>query len=151
MKKAFQFFTTLVSKCTRAIKRIKSSEMAEFGLKSQHVSCLYYLYVAESPLTAKELCDVCGEDKASVSRSLVFLEKNGYVDCKTKAMKRYKSPIYLTEKGKIIAEDVTSKVDEIVKKASEGLTEDNRETFRQCLTLIEKNLEKISLEEQEKV
>lgn len=65
----FKMFTVLNSKINRCIRRIKTEEMAEFDLRSTHVSCLYYLY-AENTLTAKELCDICDEDKAAISRSL---------------------------------------------------------------------------------
>ena len=59
----FQTFTVLVAKMNRCIRKIKTEEMAEFDLKSPHVSCLYYLYGADS-LTATELCEICEEDKA---------------------------------------------------------------------------------------
>ena len=76
----FKTFTLLVSNINRSIRKIKNEEMAEFGLKSPHVSCLYYLYTEES-LTAKELADICDEDKAALSRSIVALEKLGYIYC----------------------------------------------------------------------
>ena len=71
----FETFTLLVSKLSRSIRKIKSEEMAEFGLKGPHVSCLYYLSQCGG-LTASELCERCEEDKAAVSRSLEYLEQN---------------------------------------------------------------------------
>ena len=41
----------------------------------------------------------CEEDKATISRSLDFLEENGYVYCESKNVKRYKNPLLLTEKA----------------------------------------------------
>ena len=78
MEERFQTFTVLISNINRAIYKIKAEEMSEFDLKSSHVSCLYYLYQKTS-LTAKELCDICEEDKANISRSMEYLEKNGYL------------------------------------------------------------------------
>ena len=75
MKERFRTFTALIAKINRNVKKIKNQEMAEYGLRSVHVSCLYYLYSAES-LTATELCELCEEDKATISRGVDFLEEN---------------------------------------------------------------------------
>ena len=53
MEERFQTFTVLIANVNRYIRRIKTEEMAEFQLKSHHVSCLYYLY-RDKELTAKE-------------------------------------------------------------------------------------------------
>ena len=79
MNERFEMFTVLMAKIRRNIQRIKTEEMAEYDLKIPHVSCLYYLYVHES-LTATELCEICYEDKAAISRSLDQLEIRGYVE-----------------------------------------------------------------------
>lgn len=78
MQQRFETFTVLIAKISRSIRRIKAEEMSEFHLKGPHVSCLYYL-TQLGPLTAGQLCDRCEEDKAAVSRSLEYLEQNGYV------------------------------------------------------------------------
>ena len=142
MENRFKLFTILNSKINRYIRRIKTEEMSEFDLKSTHVSCLYYLY-EQKGLTAKELCDICDEDKAAISRSLDFLENNEYLKCNSKTTKRYKSPIELTEKGEIVAKKISDKIDRILDEASVGLTEENRVIFYQSLNLISENLEKI--------
>ena len=77
MQQRFEAFTVLIAKISRSIRRIKAEEMSEFHLKGPHVSCLYYL-TQLGPLTAGQLCDRCEEDKAAVSRSLEYLEQNGY-------------------------------------------------------------------------
>lgn len=142
MENRFKMFTVLNSKINRCIRKIKNEEMAEFDLKSTHVSCLYYLYV-ENTLTAKELCDICDEDKAAISRSLEYLESNGYLKCQSKTVKRYKSPIELTEKGKIIANKISEKIELILEEASAGLSDENRVILYQSLNLISGNLEKL--------
>ena len=118
------------------IKRIKTSEMKEFDLQAPHVSCLYYLYISNEPLTATELCEMCDEDKAYISRAIDSLEKEGCIVCESKTEKRYKSPLMLTEKGRDIAEKISEKIDGIVGKASLGLSEENREIFYRSLMLI---------------
>ena len=65
----FEMFTVLMSKLSYQIKKINSEEMEKFTLKGTHLSCLYYLF-KNKELTATELCDICNEDKASISRSV---------------------------------------------------------------------------------
>lgn len=142
MEQRFQNFTVLIAKISRNIRKIKTKEMEDFNLKSPHVSCLYYLYLNEK-LTAKELCDVCDEDKAAISRSIDYLEANGYLTCESKAEKRYKSPLSLSEKGKTVGKFIQNKIDSILDLASAGLTDDDRKILYKSLFLISDNLQKI--------
>lgn len=142
MKGRFEHFTVLIANINRCIKKIKTAEMVEYQLKSPHVSCLYYLYKEES-LTAAELCALCKEDKAAMSRALDYLEKNGYISCDSDAKKRYRCPLTLTEKGATIAMRIAKKVDRILDEASVGLSEENRVIMYQSLALISENLKKI--------
>jgi len=145
MKARFETFTMQIAKISRCIKKIKTEEMSEYNLKSPHVSCLYYMYKHGEPLPAKELCDLCDEDKASISRSIDYLEKNGYIYVDSKTEKRYNSPLSLTEKGVKVAENIAGKIDNILNIASEGLTEENRKIFYESLILISDNLQKICI------
>lgn len=135
----FETFTVLIAKISRSIRRIKAEEMAEFGLKGPHVSCLYYLYVFGT-LTASELCDRCDEDKAAISRSIEFLENEGYIACESTAQKRYRSPLMLTKKGEAAGKAVSQKIDNIVAAASTGLSENERSTMYAALSVICENL-----------
>lgn len=141
----FQRFTVLINRVLKSIHKIKSAEMGKFGLKSTHVTCMYYLY-RDGALTAKELCDICGEDKAAISRAIDDLEKLSFVACGSKAEKRYKSPIYLTDKGEATGKEIALKIDGFLSKASEGLNEARRVEFYESLTLISENLQKICKE-----
>lgn len=142
MEERFETFTVLIAKISRHIRRLKTEEVASYNLKSAHVSCLYYLYKAKK-LTAKELSALCEEDKAAISRSLDYLEKNGYVFCESIGQKRYKAPLALTEKGEEIGRFIAMRIDSFLEKASEGLSEEHRMIMYQSLALVEKNLEKI--------
>lgn len=141
MKKRFETFTQQIARINRNVRKIKTEEMEEFNLKSPHVSCLYYLY-KDGTMTAKQLCDVCDEDKAAISRSIDFLENNGYLVCKSKTEKRYKSPLELTAKGKQVGQVIANKIDNVLALASEGLSDGDREVFYKSLILISENLQK---------
>ena len=142
MSDRFHKFTVLLSNITRCIRKIKTEEMDEFNIKSPHVSCLYYIYKAGA-MTAKELCDICKEDKAAVSRSVEYLEKNGFILCDSSLEKRYKTPIKLTDKGVKVADIISNKIYKILDQASEGISDEDRQILYNSLDIINNNLSKI--------
>lgn len=140
MDASFEAFTVLISKLNRSIKRIKTEEMAEFHLKGPHVSCLYYLYLS-GPMTAAELCERTEEDKAALSRSLEYLETQGYLAGADSGTRRYKCPLRLTDKGRAVGQAVAEKVSRIAAQASCDLSEEERETMYRSLGRICARLE----------
>ncbi|MDD6095553.1 MAG: MarR family transcriptional regulator [Clostridia bacterium] len=143
MKNRFETFTMLINRISRNIRKIKNREMAEYSLRSSHVSCLYYLFISEG-LTATELCERCEEDKATVSRSLDYLETNGYLTCESKKAKRYKSPLVLTEKGALVGKKIADKINGILEEISGGLTNEERAEFYRSLSIISDSLEAVA-------
>lgn len=143
MEKRYETFTILINRISRSIRRIKNNEMAEYGLRSVHISCLYYLYLSDS-LTATELCERCEEDKATISRALDFLERNGYITCDSKSVKRYRSPLRLTPQGKQAGEQIASKIDRVLELISDWLTESEREIFYRSLSRISDSLDSMT-------
>ena len=143
MNERYETFTVLIARISRTIRRIKNQEMAAYDLRSAHISCLYYLSLAEG-LTATELCERCEEDKATISRALDYLEQNGFVTCEARSAKRYKSPLRLTEKGQKTGEKIVGKVDSALSAVSSALTEEERLAFYCSLTKICDSLEAIS-------
>ena len=140
MQKRFETFTVLINRISRNIRKIKNHEMADYGLRSAHVSCLYYLYSIDG-LTATDLCERCEEDKATISRAIEHLETEGYLVCESKNAKRYKSPIILTEKGTKTAITIAEKIDAVLEISSASLSENEREAFYKSLAIISENLD----------
>ena len=143
MQDRFKTFTVLIDKLKRCVRKIKNEEVSEYNLKSPHVSCLYYLYASEEPLTAKEIEEICEEDKASVSRSIEYLEENGYLVGGEKNRKRYKTPLLLTEKGRKVAEGISQKIDSVLSRSNEGLSEEELEIMYKGLSIVCNNLQRI--------
>ena len=139
----FETFTVLINRISRNIRKIKNQEMLEYNLRSSHISCLYYLYSSKG-LTATDLCEKCEEDKATISRSIDYLETNGYLTCESKNAKRYKSVLTLTDKGLEVGKKITEKIDRVLKEVSVGLTEEERLAFYNALNIISNNIDRIS-------
>ena len=143
MNNRFETFTVLINRISRNIKRIKIQEMADYDLRSAHVSCIYYLYTTNGA-TATELCERCEEDKATISRALEYLEANGYITAEPQNTKRYKSPLVLTEKGQDVGKIVADKIQAVLDAISGKLTEEERILFYRSLAIISESLEDVS-------
>lgn len=139
----YKVFTLLIANITRSIRKIKTAEMAKWNLKSQHVSCVYYLY-EKGALTATELCDMCGEDKANMSRSLEYLEEHAYITRKEHINHRYKTHYRLTENGLKVGRSIFERVEAVITRASEDLAEEDRSIMYQSLNTINENLTTIA-------
>lgn len=142
MFERFETFTVLINRISRNIRKIKNQEMAEYNLRSVHVSCLYYLYTSDG-LTATDLCERCEEDKATISRALEFLGQEGYLTDSAKGQKRYKAPLILTEKGRQVGAIIADKIDRVLDGIADRLTEEERAAFYRSLAIISDGLEAV--------
>ena len=138
MLNRFGAFVTGITACYKYIQRIKTMEMTEFGLKGTHVMCLFYLHHSSQGLTAAQLCQLCDEDKAAISRTLSELETKGYL--RARAAKKYRAEIMLTPEGTDLVEKMDTLIENWVSVGGDGLTEEQRASFYQSLELIAGNL-----------
>lgn len=145
MQEGFKSFAVMIKKINRDIKRLKTELMAEFNLKCPHVSSFYYLYT-DGPLTAKELCNLCQEDKGALSRSIDYLEKEGFIESVDKK-KKYKSPLTLTENGKKIGKRLAEKIDLLFVGASKDLSDSDRKILFESLSKVSLSLEALAKKE----
>lgn len=143
MQERFETFTALINRISRNIRKIKKQQTAEYNLKSAHVSCLYYIYTLNGA-TATDLCERCEEDKATISRALDYLDTNGYISREVESTKRYKTLLYLTDKGKEAAKKIADKISGVLDTISIGLTEEERIAFYRSFAIISDNLEAVS-------
>lgn len=138
MIQRFQEFLTGITVCYKYIQRIKNAEMTEFGLKGTHVACMFYLAHNPEGLTAAQLCSLCAEDKATISRTVADLRARGYME--PMGEKNYRAPLRLSGPGLEIARQMDPLITSWVEIGGDGLTEEQRETFYQTLALISHNL-----------
>ena len=133
----FRSFVSGITTCYKYIQRIKSMEMTEFGLKGTHVMCLFFLSQNPSGLTAAQLCQLCAEDKAAISRSIATLKEKDYiVSDKTK----YRSLLTLTETGIDVARQMEGMIQQWVGFGGDGISNADRDTFYRVLEHISCNL-----------
>lgn len=133
----FQAFVSGITICYKYIQKIKTMEMTEFGLKGTHVMCIFYISHSDGELTAAQLCQLCAEDKAAISRTLVTLQEKGYVEA---GEKKYRAHLKLTEKGRELSEQIDGLIEQWVGLGGDGLSEEERNSFYYVLDLISSNL-----------
>lgn len=137
MIQRFESFVTGITACYKYIQRIKAMEMTEFDLKGTHVMCLFFLHHHAEPLTAAQLCQLCAEDKAAISRTLAVLQSRGLIQT---GEKRYRAQLRLTEEGRDIACRVDEVIQQWVASGGDGLGEEERNTFYHALGHVAENL-----------
>ena len=64
MIRRFESFVTGITVCYKSIQRIKTMEMTEYGLKGTHAIYLTMMRRFPEGITAAQLCELCGRDKA---------------------------------------------------------------------------------------
>jgi len=138
MIQRFQSFMTAITICYKHLQKIKSTEMTEYGLKGSHVMCLFFLHHHSEGLTAAQLCQLCAEDKAAISRSLASLHEKGLIE--VDGQKKYRALIRLTEKGEEMSAKLDGLIETWVGYVGNGLSEQDRRAFYYGLTVISNNL-----------
>ncbi|MDE7439809.1 MAG: MarR family transcriptional regulator [Clostridia bacterium] len=138
MENIFENFTITILKLNKLVQKIKNYEMQEYGLKTIHVMCGYYLNNHPEGLTASELTKLTLEDKAAISRALKTLQEKGYVSYDPN---KYNAVIKLTDEGKHLASAIGSKAERAVSAGSYDFTDEERQSFYKELGTIAANLE----------
>lgn len=140
----FEKFSLAILEIYHYWHKIAAEELKKYHLKGSHAVYLITLHKYPNGLTAPELADLCGKDKADVSRMLSILEANGLVTKESTNPKRYRGKLKLTEKGYQVAAQLEKRVALAVEKANQGITENERIIFTDCLDILTKNLKEIS-------
>ncbi|MGN0806500.1 MAG: MarR family winged helix-turn-helix transcriptional regulator [Candidatus Coproplasma sp.] len=138
MERIFEQFTITVLKLNKLVQKIKMREMSDYGLKTIHVMCVYYLKSRPNGLTAAELSKLTLEDKAAISRALKTLKEKGYVSYNPN---KYNEAIALTDDGLALAEQISQKAAKAVEACSYTFTDEERTRFYSALEAVAENLE----------
>ncbi len=141
MVNRFNDFVSMINTAYKCLQKIKSCEVKSLGIKGSQVMCLFYLGQNEEGLTSGELCEMCREDKAAVSRNLKFLYDKGYVKISEDETKKYKLKNVLTDDGKKAYSILEKHIIDSVSRFGTGLTEKERRTFYKALGIIAGNLD----------
>ena len=140
MIERFSRFSLAIAEISRCWHKIASDEMEKYGLKGSHAVYLTTLYRYPQGVTAARLGELCGKDKADVSRMMSIMEKKALV---VREGSSYRALLKLTAEGLTAAEHVRCRATVAVENASRGLSDERRTVFYEVLELIASNLQNI--------
>ena len=133
----FEGFVGLITAIEKEISRIKTAELARFGLRAGDLMCIYNLDKHPEGLTSAELARLAGVDRAAVSRVVARLSADGFIEVGEAADgsvgARYRAPVTLTEKGKVA-----------LVEAGGGLTASRRQAMYASMESVLERLKEIS-------
>ena len=133
----FYEFSGLIAAAYKELRRAQERYTREFGLRSVHVACMLQLLAAPEGLSATELSERCGVDRAQISRVSAELEREGLIcEASPGAKRRYRGSLRLTGAGRAKAEAMSAIVDEKLSEVAAGLSEEDVSTFYAVLKTI---------------
>ena len=146
MIERFERFSLAISEISRHWHKLTTDEMEKYGLKGSH--SVYLLMMSRYPggLTAPQLGELCGKDKADVSRMMSIMEKKGLVTKEGVHQNLYRGLFKLTKEGLQAAEHVRQRAGLAGEIAGKDLTEETRAVFYEALESITANLRQLSKE-----
>ena len=140
----FETFSLALFNMSRYWNRLAAEEMEKYGLKGAHAFYLVTVLRHDGEVTASQLCELCGKDKADVSRAVAKMEEIGLLE--RVGSNPYRAKLKLTQQGIAAAEAVRETAGTIVDRVGGDLTEEKRTVFYEVLALVTANLEKLCKE-----
>lgn len=135
----FERFSFAIFEISRCWHKLAAEEMEKYGLKGPYA--VYLITMARYPegVTAAQLSELSGRDKADVSRAMSQLEEKGLIMREGKGP--YRAQLKLTEEGKKAAAHVCRRAAVAVEHAGKGISDTHREIFYAALESITANLQ----------
>lgn len=127
-----------INRALSAMIRNLNKELKAAGLDIQHSHfvVLKFLSVKDS-VCQSEISYISGKDKAAISRTLAYLEKNNYVV--REAQNKCKYSVVLTDKGREIIPLINDIADKVTSKAFTGFRNGAKIRVIEDLTKIYSN------------
>ena len=140
----FETFSLALFNMSRYWNRLAAEEMEKYGLKGAHAFYLVTVLRHDGDVTASQLCELCGKDKADVSRGVSRLEAIGMLQ--RVGSNPYRAKLQLTGQGIAAAQAVRETAAVIVDRVGGDLTAEDRAVFYEVLASVTANLEKLCKE-----
>lgn len=146
MVERFERFSFAISEISRYWHKLTTDEMEKYGLKGTHSVYLLTMLRYPEGITAPQICELCGKDKADVSRMMSIMEKKGLVTKEGIYQNLYRGVFKLTEEGRKAAEHVSKRASLAVEIAGKDLSHEKRTIFYEALESIAGNLRSLCKE-----
>lgn len=140
----FNIDTCIAFITNRASKKLADAfnkRLSNLGITRVQWTALYYLGQQEG-LNQKELGILMNIKGSTVARLIDRLEKENYVERKQDPEDRRKTNLHLTTRGRRLRDKIIPEGEKMSQICSQGITEEEMETFRQVLKKMVTNIEK---------
>lgn len=145
--KRFLFFYHSLHRIVKDIKKIETSYLEDYGLRSVHMSCLLNIMDSDNGVTATRLASACGTDKALISRILKELIACDFIYTEGEG-RAYNKKYTLTEKGKGVVSAIEKDIVEYMTRARVGIPEESMQAFYDVMRALENNISLIASDEE---
>ena len=140
----FEKFSFAVFNISKYWSKIAAEEMKKYGLKGPYAIYLAAMRNADGDITAAKLSELCGKDKADISRAVAAMEKQGLIKREAANQNLYRARLLLTETGNAAAEEISRRASLAVDIAGSGISDEDRAVFYDVLGTIANNLKDLS-------
>ena len=141
-------FVLYTERIAKNIKRLADKKMAPYGLRSAHIMCILQLAKSKNGLSSVELSDVCGVDKAFISRITTELSEKNYIIREIGPKQgKYKTKFLLTDEGVKINTILNEIIADFIKQISKNTPVKKLEVFYDVLSSIDTELDIITNKE----
>ena len=139
----FARFAGLMNRAAKAIQRMKSVKMKEYGLSAAHTNLLCHLAESgEEGMTQGELAQAELMDKAQVSRVLQNLEEKGYVRQRS-GKGLYKRRYTMTAEGRAVTDEMEAILLAMNRFVSRDIPDADLVVFYRTFGIIAQNLSRL--------
>ena len=145
IQERYDLFTGSLLSIAGSIQTIRTRVLRRFHLRGSSLNTLVQLCRHPEGATVTELSGLCGEDKASISRSVRELTEQGYARGRGESS-RYRAKIMLTPRGQEVGCLACREIAQAVETCGGALDEDQRKIFYSCLGEIRSELSRIAEE-----
>jgi DNA-binding MarR family transcriptional regulator len=112
------------------------------NITSQSYGVLLLVYFVEG-ITQNEIAELAKTDKSAVLRQIDMLENEKLVRRKTDEQDRRKNHILITERGKVIAQNIINEEKKLFDLLLKGVSDADFEIFKKVLNTLKTNSEQI--------
>ncbi len=139
-KVRFTRFALLLGGLQKCLQKVKLLNASEVGLKGVHMLWLFELSRNPQGMSASELAADSSIDRSLISREIKNLERAGCIRFDSPGGKQtYNCKILLTPKGEELACRIGREGVRIQEKLSEGISEEELQSFYKTLETLHRN------------
>jgi len=141
MQERFERFSFAMLEIYRHWHAIAGEEMKPYGLKVLHALILLTMQHFPEGITAAQLTELCGRDKADTSRALALLARKKLLIREDSPSGGYRALWRMSEAGEKAAASLRRRARLAVALGGRGITPASRDVFYETLELIAYNLQ----------